>query len=595
MTHGHRVRWIAPLLYLVIALAARNCFAESTADDDTVRIRYRVVIDAPRALKATLEKTLDLVRWEDYEDMTAVVLDRLIREGVEEVKEAAAAEGYFSPRVDIAVDPPGDPGARRVVHVKLEPGEAVRIKDVRVTVTGPAANGDPLGGAAIANVRRNWLLPEGSRFRQVAWDDAKLRAATTLASSAYAAARITRSEARIDPEARTAVLEVDLESGPPFYFGALEVEGLQRYDLAVVRNFNTLTVGEPYTSERLDQYVRRLQASGYFASVQARLDPDPATAQAGIIRVAVIEAPRHRIEGGIAYSTDSAIRGDFRYTDVNINQRATQLGVDGRLDLKIQNLGFRLTRPPTATGYIDTLQGKVERTDIAGLQTRSALLGVRRYTLEERNRTGYSLTYYEDDQRSAGLPSERSRALYAALDRTWRNVDVLIAPTRGYVLNTEIGAAPIATRLFGRGIAQFAAYMSAGRDNVIQFRAEAGAVLASTRSGVPSALLFRTGGDTTVRGYAFESLGVTRGEATIGGRYYVVGSIEAAHYFTEQLGGAVFVDAGNAGDNLSQLRPVFGYGAGARIKSPVGPLRIDLAYGEAKRQIRLHMSVGITF
>ncbi|MEP6655931.1 MAG: BamA/TamA family outer membrane protein [Betaproteobacteria bacterium] len=595
MTYGHRVQWIAPLLYLVIALAARNCFAESTADDDTARIRFSVVIDAPRALKATLEKTLDLVRWQDYDEMTAVVLDRLLREGIDQVKEAAAAEGYFSPRVDLAVDAAGDPGARRIVRVTLEPGEAVHIEAVHLTVTGPAAQGDALGSAAIAQMRRNWQLPEGSRFRQVAWDDAKLQTATTLASSAYAAARITRSEARIDPESRSAVLDVEIESGPPFYFGAIEVEGLETYDLAMVRNFNTLTVGEPYTSERLDQYVRRLQASGYFASVQARLDPDPATAQAGIIRIAGIEAPRRRIEGGIAYSTDSAIRGDLRYTDVNVDRRATQFELEGRLDLKIQNLGFRLTRPPTATGYLDALQAKVERTDIAGLRTRTALLGVRRHTLEERNRTGYSLTYYEDDQRPADFPTERSHALYAALDHTWRNVDVLIAPTRGYVLNTEIGVAPIATRSFGRGIAQFAAYMPLGRDNTIQFRAEAGAVLASTRSGVPSALLFRTGGDTTVRGYAFESLGVTRGEATIGGRYYAVGSVEAAHYFTEQLGAAVFVDAGNAGDNLSQLRPVVGYGAGARIKSPVGPLRIDLAYGEARRQLRLHMSVGITF
>ena len=67
-------------------------------------MRYRVEIDAPRAIANVLRSALDLVRWEDYEDMTAVVLERLIREGVDQAREAAAAQGYFSAHVDIAVE-----------------------------------------------------------------------------------------------------------------------------------------------------------------------------------------------------------------------------------------------------------------------------------------------------------------------------------------------------------------------------------------------------------------------------------------------------------------------------------------------------------
>jgi len=237
----------------------------------------------------------------------------------------------------------------------------------------------------------------------------------------------------------------------------------------------------------------------------------------------------------------------------------------------------------------------VERTDISGLVTRTASLGVHRYTLEERNRTGYGLTYYEDDQRAVDLPETHSRALYASYERTWRNVDALIAPTRGWVLNTELGGAPLATRLFGRAIAQSAWWVPLGVDYALFFRLEGGAVLAGSRNGIPSALLFRTGGDTTVRGYAFQSLGVQQNGATLGGRYYAVGSAEATRYFNERFGVAVFVDAGNAGDNLSELRPSFGYGTGLRVKSPIGPFRVDVAYGQDSHQVRLHMSVGISF
>ena len=62
-----------------------------------------------------------------------------------------------------------------------------------------------------------------------------------------------------------------------------------------------------------------------------------------------------------------------------------------------------------------------------------------------------------------------------------------------------------------------------------------------------------------------------------------------------QLLGAVFVDAGNAADRWRELHPVFGYGVGLHYRSPVGPLRLDVAYGQSDRQVRLHLSVGVTF
>ena len=58
---------------------------------------------------------------------------------------------------------------------------------------------------------------------------------------------------------------------------------------------------------------------------------------------------------------------------------------------------------------------------------------------------------------------------------------------------------------------------------------------------------------------------------------------------------AVFVDAGNAADSLEGVQAGVGYGFGVRWRSPVGPLRADLAYGEDLHQVRFHVSVGIAF
>jgi translocation and assembly module TamA len=58
---------------------------------------------------------------------------------------------------------------------------------------------------------------------------------------------------------------------------------------------------------------------------------------------------------------------------------------------------------------------------------------------------------------------------------------------------------------------------------------------------------------------------------------------------------AVFVDAGRAAEGWKGFKPALGYGVGVRWRSPVGPLRADLAYGEELNQFRLHVSVGIAF
>ena len=153
----------------------------------------------------------------------------------------------------------------------------------------------------------------------------------------------------------------------------------------------------------------------------------------------------------------------------------------------------------------------------------------------------------------------------------------------------------VSTAALGRGILQLAAWLPIDTRTALTFRAEGGAVAARSARDVPIALLFRTGGDTTVRGYAFDSLGPRIGDATVGGRYYAIGSAEIVRWVAPAWGIATFVDAGNAADRTADLKPVYGYGVGVRLRTPIGPMRLDVAYGEAARSVRLHLSVGLSF
>jgi len=466
-----------------------------------------------------------------------------------------------------------------------------------VGVRGPAENDAPLGTTAIKDARDGWSLRLGEVFRQAQWIDAKEQAVRTIRRSPYAAARIARSEARVHPDRRAAELDVEIDSGPRYSIGPLEVQGLKRYPPSLVENFNILKRGEPYTEAAMDAYVRRLAASGYFASVQASIDAESANPDDATVRVSVVEAPTHRFEGALSYSTDTQFGARATYTNVDIDERALQMRLDGRFEVKQQLAKVVFTWPPTASKWLDSVSVGAQRTDFQNNEESSAGVDFQRRGVDERAHPLYRAALLYDKQVPMGAPSSDAYATYVEAGYVLRRVDDLLSPTRGFMADMRVGGGipGVSTEGFGRVVAQTAAWYPINRATQLAFRAEAGAVLASSRDGVPSILRFRTGGDTTVRGYEYQSLGVRLGEATVGGRYYAIASAEAIRWINETWGVAAFVDAGNAADSIHDFKFALGYGLGARLRTPIGPFRLDVAYGEETRKWRLHFSVGLTF
>ena len=574
--------------------AAASAPPTVAAPDTSQTVRYRVVVDAPDALVPLLERAVDLVRWQSFDSMTDDLLDRLAREALPQAREAAASLGYFSAAVDVSIDRSSDP---TTVTLRVDAGRLTTVDAVRVTVTGPAATDDPVGVETVARVQVEWSLRRGQVFRQDEWAGAKAKALSTLAASPYAAASLTHSEARVDPGAATADLAVELASGPAFRIGGLDIRGLSRYPPSLVRNFSTIRQGDLHSAEALNTFTRRLSASGYFSSVRAEINADPAQHEAATIDVAVIEGPTRRIEMGLGYSTDTKFRASATYTDVDVDSNGTQMLLDGRLETKVSSLTARFTRPPTEGGWLDTYGAVAVRTDIENLVTETVAATVVRRGIDERDRPSFGGGFFNDHQRPQDADATSSHALYVHGGWLRRRVDDVLAPSRGWMGEIEVGGGiPGASTLsFARAVAKAAAWVPMGARSTLALRAEAGAVIADSRVGIPSVFLFRTGGDTTVRGYAFESLGVQEGNAIVGGRYYAVASAEAIRWIGESWGVAAFVDAGDAADSARDLSPAVGVGVGMRVRTPIGPFRLDVAYGDRSNSVRLHFSVGLSF
>lgn len=573
------IRAVLNFLLLALALSAAPAHA------------LRVAIDAPDELKPLFEAHLEAARAAKLGDTPdAEELARLQRQSDETARELLATEGYFSPTITISL-------TGEVLRVAVTPGPRTRIQTVRVRFEGALKN---RGADARLRTRieQGFALKVGMPFRQADWTQAKTGALAPLLAGHYLAAQIAASEARIDPVAQAADLSVTVDSGPAFFYGEPEVVGNRRYPVSIAKNLNPARPGQPVSQQDVLDYQAALESSGYYSQAVVRIDPDPAQAAAATIRVEVTERPEKMLSLGGGVSTDTGARVQAEWLSRNIADQGLRLKLDTRIETRSQSAAGELAWPRGKSGYVHSLGVQWKREDIEGQETRSSLVVAKRSRTRGQIDTTLSLQYQSEMQQVGGVLDVRNQALTANYAWTQRAIGRAFYPREGYVTSVQLGgaaAALLSDTSFLRLAGRHTQYFRVGRTDRLVLRGEAGAVLADTRDGIPTSFLFRAGGDNSVRGYAYQSLGRSLDGAVASVRYLVTGSAEYNHFFNRDWGMAVFVDAGDAADSLDGLSPVFGYGLGARYRSPVGPVNLDLAYGEDTGKFRLHFSLGVSF
>ncbi len=576
----------APFFNVLLMLAAL-CATQAHA--------LMVEVKVPDALKPMLMQHLETARAARLgEKLDAEEMARLQRQSELTARDLLATEGYFSPQVESAVEWMGDDWR---VEYRIDPGVRTQVRHVALEFDGALktrAGADRLRKRIVSS----FSLKEGMPFRQADWDAAKQAVLRPLLTDTYPTARVAASAARIDPATHSADLTLTLDSGPAFLYGVPVISGSQRYPESIARNLNPLKPGQPYRQQDLLDYQAALETSGYFMQAMVRIEPDPAQAAAVPIQVELVERPEKRFSVGVGVSTDTGARVQASWLHRDILDRGLRLKLDARLETSSQTGAAELAWPRTSGGYENSLGLQLKQEDIEGQDTRSTLLVAKRSRTRGQIETTLSLQYQTEEQRIADVLNASNRALTANYAWTKRTVGRAFYPRRGYVLTLQGGGAAEAllsdtnfVRLYGR----HTQYFRAGENGRLILRGEFGSVLADSRDGIPTDFLFRAGGDNSVRGYAYQSIGQAISGGVESVRYLATGSAEYNYFFTPDWGGALFVDAGDAADSLGGLSPAYGYGVGARYRSPVGPVNLDLAYGEETEEFRLHFSLGVSF
>lgn len=579
----------------IVAVLLAVCLAGPTGAAELPPARFIVPEAAAKDLEPLLERVLESARLADPFDPEDD--ERLLRRLRDAAIDALATEGYFSARIAVEVD--AEKRARYALRV--DPGARAIVRSVDIRLRG----GIEAQPARIRELVAEWELPAGQPFRDSVWSAAKTRLVARVGERDFAAARLVDSQATVDVETASVALLVEVDSGPAFTLGALQISGLRRYDPQLVERYNPFAVGDRYDAAKLLDFQRRLQAAPYFSRVAVDIDATPQSPQRVPIRVELVEAQTKRVSFGVGYSTNTGPRLEATYRQSLVfgfpYTLQTGLGVDTTRSVAFADLLL----PPKPNGALDSIGALIENTDIENVLTRRWAVGVAR----ARTRESADATF--DTRLAVGFQREQRRpkigdAFQARTNDvvsstyTWtrRAVDSITDPRRGDVLTLRVGGGLARSGIsdtFLYAYGRYLRYFELGRRGQLILRGEAGHTVADDIDRVPNEFLFRAGGAGSVRGYAYQSLGAKTGGATLGSRSLVGGSAEYVHWFSGDWGGALFYDVGDADDRLLDVTWAKGYGAGARWKTIAGPLALDVAYGERVRRWRVHFAIAIAF
>ncbi|WP_041654364.1 autotransporter assembly complex protein TamA [Achromobacter xylosoxidans] len=608
--------------------------------------RPEIIVDPggvpPAALQAITEAVDAIARL--AEDQDGGEINRLRRRARDATLAALATQGYFSPTVKLEA---GTDIGGETWDISIVSGKRTTVTSVDLDFTGRITR--PEFASRVQKLRDDWQLKTGQPFINSDWNKAKSSLLDEISSRDFMLARMTASQAEIEADTASAALRVTIDSGPQVRMGELTTEGLKRVPEKLVERYVRYSPGAAYDQNKLDTWQQDLQSTAFFRGAFVSLE-QPGTAQptpapnadrarapgstdlaastpAGDpavsgampppppaydsngevtlpVQVRVVEAPPKRFTGSIGLDDEAGVRVESLYRQNVVFGQPLTMETGFSVDRLQQRAYADFLLPPNERGYKDSFGVLYDHSDIQGLDVTRYALGATR--LQERKGAGNSRVEYEtrwglllaqDHVKIDGGDQYTLPTLTATAEWLRRDVDNKYDPREGNLIAVGggVGVTLDTGEPYTRARLRAQKWWPIGKLDVLTVRGEVGRVWSNSKVRVPDDFGFRTGGARSIRGYKYQSIGVKQDDAVVGAPTLLVGSIEYDHYFNERWGMGVFVDAGDAAESFGDMSMAVGYGVGARVRTPAGPLFLDLAYGQRDRDLRLHFSLGIAF
>ncbi|AIF47113.1 autotransporter assembly complex protein TamA [Dyella japonica] len=554
-------------------------------------------VDDP--LKLAVSSGVDIAQYANR-DVTEAQVRRLYEQSLDQAKTALEPYGYYEAKVQGRLDPVGE-NWRVTLHVS--PGSPVTVTGVDLTLDATAAK-----IPAIRRAQRAIENLKGQTLNHGEYDAARDALSGALTANGFLDARLVTHRVEVNRGERSAVIHLAWDAGPRYKFGEVHFEGSQ-FKEGFLQRYVPFKSGDYFSQDKLLQLQQALNGADYFSVVNVL--PDVDDKKNGVVDVKVELSPGKRTvyTGGPFIGTDTGfgVRASMERRWVNRSGHKWKNEIILAQKLKTVSTLYTVPMPgPNQRSFnygatyrdSNTDTSKSKTLELVANETRQWHGWLRTIGLHALDGTFTVGQKAGESDSTPGLEHGRSNLFYPEASLSRKAGDNPIFVRNGWAL-TFTARSTVGPLLSDASFSQVTAdgkwINSFWGNNRLILRASAGATWTDNFDALPPQLRFFAGGDRSVRGYGYQSIGPKNAYGrVIGGKDLLVGSTEVEHYFTRNWGMAAFVDAGNA-FNGTDYRPKIGAGLGVRWLSPVGMIRVDLGtpvHNPDDHGVELHVVIG---
>jgi translocation and assembly module TamA len=505
------------------------------------------------------------------------------------VRTALEALGYYEPTIEPSLE-----RTAQCWHAKfaIKVGAPTLVRNLDVRLDGAAAS-----DAAFVNARQQSPLKLGAILNHGDYEALKRRWLDLATERGYADAKFTDNRIDVYPEQRAADIVLHFDSGKRYRFGAISFDQDVLSD-ELIHSYLKIHQGDPYDARELNALYTSLANSGYFRNIEVRPAPVSADSDEIPVNIVLTSARRRFISYGVGYSTDTGPRLRFSRNNRRVNEEGHQFGITAQISPLVSEVtaSYRMPIDDPRTDWLSFDTG-VKRETTETSTSDSLQIGVRRLTRRDNDWLRMTMLSFLVEDFTVGAQTGRAQLLMPGIDWTRVRADNTIRPNHGAKLELEArgaGDAVLSDSSFVQVVLHGKWIWSPTEQARILLRAELGAMDQSDFAALPPSVRFFAGGDNSVRGYDYNTLGPTDSTGqVIGGSELAVASLELERKVRPHWSIAVFVDSGNAFER-GAFDPKTGAGIGARWLSPLGPIRVDVAhpFDDPTTSWRLHITLG---
>ncbi|MFT5727178.1 MAG: translocation and assembly module TamA [Desulforhopalus sp.] len=565
-----------------------NLWLVSTAYSAPISVEVEVTgVDSP--IKENVLARLTLYLQKDNDRLRETTIKKLHKEATNNIASALAPFGYYNSTVTATLNQ--DAKGFQAKYV-IDKGAPVLVASVKNIVIGDGGNNRKLKKAL-----QNWSLAVGDILDQPLYEKEKKRLVNAAINQGYLDVTFTKKELTVNPTTNKAEITLILDTKGQYVFGdtTCKQEVLTQ---GLLNRYLPYSKGDIYSPAKIFELQSILYKTDFFSRVKVKGQMNKIVDHMIPVEIEMVSPEKlNKYSVGAGYATDTGIRGKLDWSNRVFNNRGHKISAFLQVAELENSLTFIYEIPRKDPRY-DTLIHSVGYQDTTWDDTNTRLLTA----AVSQEHSGPRFKF------STGL--EVRDEVYDIGDTSGDSTLLLPSLNAGYIwaddiLNTKHGLSTSVNFLGAyKGVISDASFLQAtasGKAIITPFkewkligRVSLGATLVDSIDSLPPSLRYYAGGDSSIRGYSYKSIGTKDSSGTvIGGRYLIVQSIEMERIISDNWSVAGFWDGGTATDDLS-LDYYQGAGVGIRFRLPFGQIRLDVASAitEDGTPVRVHLTVG---